>query len=86
MRKPRYGDRTYNSASWQVLRLKVLIRDNYQCQLRGSRCRGTATMVDHWIPLCKGGSNAMSNLRAACKPCNTQKKDRLPLPFTTVNW
>lgn len=85
-RKPRVGDPIYRSAEWKLTRKRILIRDDYRCQLKGSRCLGAATMVDHWIPLCKGGSNADSNLRASCKPCNTQKKDRMPLPFATVAW
>lgn len=84
--KSSHHDRHYNSPEWRAVRLLVLRRDGYVCQLKGSRCLGQATLVDHWIPRSRGGSDALSNLRASCKPCNTQKKDRMPLPFVTVNW
>ena len=34
--------------------------------------------VDHWIPLSKGGSDDMSNLRPAHWICNRRKSDTLP--------
>ena len=34
--------------------------------------------VDHWIPLSKGGSDDMSNLRPAHWICNRRKSDKLP--------
>jgi 5-methylcytosine-specific restriction protein A len=84
--KSSHQDPHYDSPQWRAVRLQVLVRDEYKCQLKGSRCTGKATMVDHWIPRSRGGTDAMTNLRASCKPCNTQKKDRLPLPHTTVAW
>ena len=86
MFKSTHHDKHYKSAEWKAVRLLVLRRDGYQCQLRGTRCTGKATMVDHWIPRSRGGSDSLNNLRASCKPCNTQKKDRMPLPYVTVNW
>ncbi len=37
--------------------------------------------VDHWIPLAKGGTNQASNLRAACRPCNSSKRDHEPVTW-----
>jgi 5-methylcytosine-specific restriction endonuclease McrA len=34
--------------------------------------------VDHWIPLSKGGSDDISNLRPAHWNCNRKKSDKLP--------
>jgi 5-methylcytosine-specific restriction endonuclease McrA len=34
--------------------------------------------VDHWIPLSKGGSDDMSNLRPAHWICNRRKSNSLP--------
>jgi 5-methylcytosine-specific restriction endonuclease McrA len=34
--------------------------------------------VDHWIPLSKGGSDDISNLRPAHWSCNRKKSDKLP--------
>jgi hypothetical protein len=41
---------------WPALRLRVLARDGYRCQVRGPRCQGEATMVDHIIPVRLGGA------------------------------
>jgi len=54
----------------------VLRRDNYECQIRGLRCIGTATVVDHILPRSKGGSELPENLRAACAPCNLERGAR----------
>ena len=57
-------------------RLKVLRRDNYECQIHGEGCLGVATTVDHIHPKAWGGTEDESNLRAACKVCNGRKGAR----------
>lgn len=37
--------------------------------------------VDHFMPLAKGGAHAASNLVAACKTCNSYKRDLIPDEF-----
>jgi len=37
-----------------------------------------ATVVDHVIPVCAGGSNDPANLVGACERCNIEKGDRTP--------
>lgn len=37
--------------------------------------------IDHVVPLSRGGSNDISNLRVTCPPCNARKKDKLPAEF-----
>ena len=32
---------------------------------------------DHKVPLCRGGSNDLSNLRMLCVPCHTEVTDQL---------
>jgi 5-methylcytosine-specific restriction protein A len=74
------ADRGYDQA-WRLLRLKILIRDGWQCQLRRPGCIGKATEVDHIVPLSKGGQRLdASNAQAACKPCNSGKRDRTIAP------
>lgn len=58
------------------IRKAVLIRDNYECQIRGPNCTVTATSVDHIHPKAWGGTAHPSNLRAACKACNQSKGAR----------
>jgi 5-methylcytosine-specific restriction endonuclease McrA len=62
--------RDLDTARWRRLRITVLNRDGRECQLRGERCTGVATEVDHILPHQFGGDDSLDNLRAACKRCN----------------
>jgi 5-methylcytosine-specific restriction endonuclease McrA len=56
------------------LRLEVLARDGWRCQVRGVRCQVVASVVDHITPVRAGGAWwDKSNLRAACRSCNTAR-------------
>lgn len=63
----------------------ILTRDNWTCYLCGvntpSKLRGTyeanAPEVDHVVPLSKGGMHVESNLRCACRRCNSEKGDKV---------
>jgi len=35
-----------------------------------------ANTIDHVVPLCKGGTNDLSNLRPACQRCNVKKGNK----------
>ena len=62
---------------WATVRKTILARDNHQCQIRAPKCTGTATQVDHIIPVTKGGQWwDPDNLRASCAHCNNQRIDR----------
>jgi 5-methylcytosine-specific restriction endonuclease McrA len=54
-------------------RRAVFARDAHRCQYCGS----AAENIDHVIPRSKGGSHSWDNVVAACRPCNTRKRDRL---------
>lgn len=43
-------------------------------------CGGPKEGSDHVKPLAKGGAHILANLRPACKPCNSKKKDKWPYP------
>ena len=66
------SDRRYSTAAWQRLRLRVLARDGYWCQIQGPRCRGHANSVHHIIPSSQRPDLfwVVSNLEAACSSCN----------------
>jgi 5-methylcytosine-specific restriction endonuclease McrA len=55
---------------WRQLRKLILARDGYVCRIAGPKCTGIATEVDHVVALADGGTDDVSNLRAACLPCN----------------
>jgi 5-methylcytosine-specific restriction endonuclease McrA len=74
---------------WRQIRIMVLMRDNWTCQLRGPRCKGRASCVDHLVPLSEGGQMypPLSMLRASCGPCNSDRrfehtKPKTPQPET----
>lgn len=57
-----------------VSRRAVFVRDDFRCQYCGDR----ADSIDHVVPRSRGGRDAWDNLAAACRPCNTRKRDRTP--------
>jgi 5-methylcytosine-specific restriction protein A len=65
MAKPQY------SGPWAHIRLYVLARDNYLCQIKLKGCTTTATTADHIVPLADGGTHDPDNCRAACLHCNS---------------
>jgi 5-methylcytosine-specific restriction endonuclease McrA len=67
----------YASRGYRLARLVVLVRDQYQCQIRGPGCQRLATTADHIVPLAAGGTHAAENLRAACLHCNSAGGGRI---------
>jgi len=60
-------------------RRAVFARDGSRCQY----CAGPAESIDHVVPRSRGGEHIWENVVAACRPCNTRKRDRL-LSETTM--
>lgn len=65
-------------------RLDVLERDGYVCQLCGEPTDRSVTyphpdypVVDHRVPLARGGAHEPSNWQTAHNRCNAAKGDRL---------
>jgi len=54
-------------------RRAVFLRDDHTCQY----CGGAAESIDHVVPRSRGGEHSWENVVAACKRCNSQKRDRL---------
>ncbi|MGE0881532.1 MAG: HNH endonuclease [Acidimicrobiia bacterium] len=68
------SDPRYRTRQWKALRLVILARDGYECQIKGHRCSKRARAVDHVVPIAQGGEFwSPANLRAACIPCNSSK-------------
>jgi 5-methylcytosine-specific restriction endonuclease McrA len=59
------------SQAWRMLRVAVLDRDLWLCQIRGPGCTHGATEVDHIVARADGGAVLdPANCRAACAWCN----------------
>lgn len=54
-------------------RRAIFARDGGRCQY----CAGPAESIDHVVPRSRGGHHAWENVVAACRACNTRKRDRL---------
>jgi 5-methylcytosine-specific restriction endonuclease McrA len=54
-------------------RRAVFARDGHRCQY----CGAVAENIDHVVPRSKGGPHAWDNVVAACRRCNTAKRDRM---------
>jgi 5-methylcytosine-specific restriction endonuclease McrA len=66
----------YADASWRAVRLAVLRRDGFVCQIRRPNCKSRATEVDHILAMSDGGDRLdLNNLRAACKSCNIAERN-----------
>lgn len=76
------GDSDKPVNDWPTIRLWILERDSYLCQICKLR---SATDVDHIWPRRLGGEDHVSNLRAACGMCNKTKGDRVDLD-TASDW
>lgn len=64
-------------------------RPDYQTRVAafGGRCvfcGGPFEVLDHALPLCRGGTNDASNILPACKSCNTSKHTKTPDEF--ISW
>jgi hypothetical protein len=55
--------------------IRVVRRDNNQCQICSKVLRDDEIEFDHIIPLSKGGSTEEHNLRVTCFDCNRAKSD-----------
>lgn len=59
------------------LRVDILRRDNYRCQMCGaSQMEGAALHVDHIKPISHGGRTVPENLQTLCRSCNLGKSNR----------
>lgn len=62
------------SADRDALLLGLIDRDGCRCAECGSEADLT---IDHIVPVSRGGTDDLGNLRLLCRPCNSKKGDRL---------
>jgi uncharacterized protein YozE (UPF0346 family) len=72
------GERKYVRGSMtSSKRYDVLRRDQFQCVLCGASGSEANLEVDHIVPVSKGGSDDMDNLRCLCFRCNRGKHSKI---------
>ncbi|GAA3223195.1 hypothetical protein GCM10010468_49520 [Actinocorallia longicatena] len=59
--------------NWPAIRRAVLARDQHACQIRGPRCTGKATDVDH---MGAADDHRPEVLQSACGTCHASKTGR----------
>jgi 5-methylcytosine-specific restriction endonuclease McrA len=74
-----YADNYYRQT-----RPLVLAAAGGRCQIQAPGCSGTATTVDHIVPLVMGGSHHPTNLRAACYHCNSGAGRRIGMAHSAI--
>lgn len=52
-----------------------------QCYYCGASTPAGDLTMDHIVPIARGGKTTKGNVVTACKPCNTQKKQLLPMEW-----
>ncbi|MDL2274681.1 HNH endonuclease [Desulfosarcina sp. OttesenSCG-928-G10] len=52
-----------------------------RCYYCGQETPASELTMDHIIPLSRGGKTTKGNVAPACKTCNTQKKQLLPMEW-----
>jgi 5-methylcytosine-specific restriction endonuclease McrA len=68
------NDPRLKTRAYKHLRLEVLARDRYLCQIRGPRCTLFASEVDHIVARADGGSVMdPANMQASCSNCNGRR-------------
>ena len=64
------------------LRFDVFQRDSHTCQYCGRKSPEATLVIDHLIPVSKGGTDDFENLVTSCEDCNSGKSDKLIETFT----
>ncbi len=57
-------------------RFEIFKRDNFTCQYCGSTPPTVVLVVDHILPVSKGGGDEITNKITSCEACNQGKADR----------
>jgi len=76
IRRERQKARDLRKSQWWRNRIATGL-----CHYCGSRVSPSELTLDHIVPLVRGGLSTKGNCVAACKECNTRKRDLLPIEW-----
>jgi 5-methylcytosine-specific restriction endonuclease McrA len=65
----------YRDPGYKAARSRLLF-PGARCELQLPGCTQDATQVDHVLPVSKGGTNHLDNLRPSCPHCNASRGNR----------
>lgn len=76
--RTKWNTQNQRSLMTKELRLKIMQRDHYTCQICGKYMPdGVGIHIDHIIPIAKGGKTVESNLQVLCSTCNLKKGSKI---------
>lgn len=61
-----------------AIRAYVFERDGFRCRRCGNGPDDARLLIDHIVPIARGGAGNPGNLQTLCEPCNIGKADRAP--------
>ena len=61
----------------RVRRLDVFTRDKFRCTYCKKKLKLEDCVLEHKIPIAKGGSHTVENCTTSCQPCNSAKAAKL---------
>jgi len=67
-------------------RLVILARDGNACVYCTAVLSEDTFVLDHIVPVAKGGTNRKNNLVTACEVCNRRRSDSEPIQFLRENY
>jgi 5-methylcytosine-specific restriction enzyme A len=76
IRRERHKARDLRQSQWWKRRCAKGV-----CYYCGQPTAPGELTMDHIVPLARGGKSTKGNLAPACKTCNTQKKQLLPMEW-----
>jgi 5-methylcytosine-specific restriction endonuclease McrA len=76
IRRERHKARDLRQSQWWKRRCAKGV-----CYYCGQLTAPRELTMDHIVPLARGGKSTKGNLVPACKTCNTQKKQLLPMEW-----
>ena len=67
-----YNPNKFYRLTMPIARKRAVLANDGLCAYCGCK----ATVVDHILPVSKGGGNEAENLQPLCQPCNSAKRDK----------